>query len=1506
MATQGSGWHYANVVNEQINPNTAKRNKWSNISNAVGNSNNYASASYTMKKTGKTKKGDPIFTSNFPYTVTAHDFRLNIPEKARITRIEIQASMKASTKNSGVEFPRGLMCIYGGGWSKHLDDTKAKETGWKGGLYFINPQKKMSSSKFTTYSYVMDEAICKKGNFTPSNLNATVCGIDLVFDDTVLTKAVDVYLRWVRIYVSYEIPEYSLVHDGAVTSEFNPRNTVTGKTNTVKFTLSNATDTDGGTRRLKLTSPYGTKINYVGVSKGSYDSNTGIWSVNCGRKSSAVMTIQYTDYTVDTQKIELASIENTIEDLKDGFNVSKSFYFASGYGSSDDYSKITTQLITPVPHYRHDCCFAVTSNAKSTVDNIITYQLYHSFNFEKLSVELDTNLSSKGVEITNYTQQGVITVTVPEIGVDYDICFRFCLRPLSTGEHTIYPRISGGTESLPCEIIIKPPYSYHFGNKTVFDEENNIANYLLHGETVRFGNHRIASELETGAYVLPCKVKDNDALMVQSKPNIHMYKWEQLDYIGCVPLEHLHFDPKSTYKDKLLDTHYKNKRYMGKELASDEDITLNVRLHPQQVTTVQGLIDMDKPIPINANHLCFEGDALNHRGWAEIYGITTTETNPHWYKCDIDVKYLTHNLNTRFKINKGDKTFGKYPTVTPLLESVASGESLSEDNTLPYFIVDTDGGYIYNEEDTEVTYYTNTDGKWVFYVEGESEELISKIKERYGEDNVDIRQLDDETEFQALVDEITTQGYTVISIDVGERIQVSDTNYSSDNQRNIFTLDEGQHFNIKSREILSNVAQVKLEWLSSKLIENKENAVSKIVRLVDKTTNVAMFEYEYSDFNFKIYNEGDNQIECHVIGRAYRKGDYDEVINEDIRIPVIVEDDGTDEDSEATSEETVEDITNEEYYGSSVSFYLDNNKLTIEDTGYTGKALSSTCELEGDGYYYEVEWKNNNTDGEDNDIITFINLTVQDSFLASQYSDKYSNMLVSPFPVADKTLLFSRNGEEGVLYYYDDDKEEFSYLIEPYYQYHNGVDLRASVDNTSYISIFNLNYGYKTVYLENGLVSLGINRLNGHMYLRKWDTTLKEYVTLFQLQLTNYDDININSISDDKIELQASNTLISMYRGHPYVIFKHELEDILIHNRFGRVWAEQVDDDVMQYPTYFDLMNTQNLLPACVGSKKEIDDDCVEVWECGDAEDCPDLTKVEMTIDYDNSIYMDEETNLSIDSEDLVNGDLIYYIIDGDVYDTPVTYPNPFPYTFASSKEYEVSAVYVGDETRSYAVAPTVTIYAKQHTPVDPTPEPPSPTPTPDCPQPTTGKYTLRFLNCPSTFRYRDNQEIKMQLLRGGKPVCGKTVERIVFKHTWSADTNKNGIVTFKNESTDTKPAKYKIGGRFFDYENNNTITKVFKDVTVKKADLEWEMRYEAGAVNKYASFKLKDKHTGRSIPNKKVTIKHNGVNLTKTTNEYGNVWIKVTKKGNHTYQCSFAGNSYYNKVKHTFKEKIR
>ena len=282
---------------------------------------------------------------------------------------------------------------------------------------------------------------------------------------------------------------------------------------------------------------------------------------------------------------------------------------------------------------------------------------------------------------------------------------------------------------------------------------------------VKFNTHRITSDVGTDSSIIPCVSDDIDKQMIMSDCQINMSIWEQLDYIGCIPLEHLHFNPKSTFKDKLLDSHYKNKRYMGKELAVDEDITLNVRLHPMQVTTLQGLIQMDKPIPINANHKCFESDALNHRGWAEVYAVKTEETNPHWYKCDIDVKYLTHNLNTRFKIDKGVKV-SDYQIPSLMSETHPSGANLSDSEG--YFVVDTDGTFYYASD-----YYTD------------DHELVT----------------------------------------------------FNDAERNSFSIDNGQHIRITSRNPLSSSSIVSFNWSSVLISEEDENSVSRIIRLIEKGSN---------------------------------------------------------------------------------------------------------------------------------------------------------------------------------------------------------------------------------------------------------------------------------------------------------------------------------------------------------------------------------------------------------------------------------------------------------------------------------------------------------------------------------------------------------------------------------------------------------------------------------------------------------------------------------------------
>lgn len=1455
--SKSTGWYYAKTVNEQVNPNNPKRNHWKDMANAVGNSSKTAYASFTRKKktrkvnkNGKTVTKD-YYVTNYPYTVTAHEFGLNIPSNAYINKVEIQVRMRKTSSKAKVEFPRGVMCIYGVGWSKHLGNTKSKETGWHNGLYLVNPKKQLATTH-TNYTYTISGANISKAGFKASHLNSTICGIDLIFDDEP-DLATNVRLEWVRIRVDYDVPTYKITHNGTATTYSNPRALKTGNVNSVTFILEQSTNAYGGNQCLKLDLPYGVKLNgSVVVSKGSFNSNTNTWNVNCDGKTKATLSLQFKDYTVDTQSIKLYSC--TLQSPM----LNGAYYFRSGYGGVDDFGTITTQSIN-TPHYRHDSCFAVASKVISTNDTTVEFQIFRDSGlaWENLSAELDPNISSDGVTLTDYSNN-TVTVTVPQNEV-VDVAFRFCVRPLSTGEHYVYLTLPQmGAESDKCYFTVKEPYVYHFGTRT--NDTDTDFNNLFNDEIIEFVYHRIASQLETGAYVLPCGVKEGDADMIQAKSNIHMYKYDDVDYIGCVPLEHTHFDPESTYKDKLLDSHYKNKRYMGKQLASDETITLNVRLHPPQVTTVQGLIDMDKPIPVNTNHKSFEGDSLNHRGWAEIYGISTTRTNPHWYKCKIDLKYLTHNLNTRFKIKKGNRSFN-YNIPSLLAETFVTGEALSENQNTDYFLVDTDGTYVYNTDDSEIEEYKDSNNQTVTY------NPTSETEEQ---------------EYMALLQTLEDEGYTVVTPFVeGETIKVLHDYSVGDEFRNEFNLDEGQHITIRTRETIGQANRITFSWASSLLTENKENHVSRITQLIDKKTNNVVFEYEYED-----YSISDNGVSCHVIGRRLDKGDYEEVINKDIELHTLA----VDEDDDVE----IEDAEDVSHFGSTLTFTVNNNIVSVEDTGVSGKEINvSNIELEGESYYWQTRWVNNNTDGEDSDINSYFDLTAQDTLLETQYGEKYKGMYVSPFPVANKKLIFTREAEEGVIYYFDDDEEEVSYLIDPYYQYQNGVDLRSESQGSS---IFNLNYGYTTVYLENGLVSMGINRLTGQMYLRKWDNDLREYVTLFRFQLTNYNDVNINSISDDKIELQASNTIISMYRGHPYVILKHRLEDVGIIGNFKRVWAENVGKDESNYPVYYDLLNSQNLLPSCIGGVSTLEPSCITKVEDTTTEN--NLTDVNLVLDLDDDIEANTSTNLNVTG--LNDGDIVHFLIDGDEIGH-TTYPTPLTYTFTKDGAYEITGVFVGDNTRNYAVSGNVTVHVKQQevtsggTGTGNTGSGNNNTPT--------GAYKLEMW-CPSKMTYLDNSKIRFRLTRGGQPVNGKTIEKSVFTSTWTSVTGNNGYVgDVLNNKTNWIPKKYKIGARF--YQGAKLITSVFKDVTVVKASTKWELALPSSSNNHKFVATLKDEW-GNTIKNQKVTVYVDGKKYSKKTNNKGQIKFSYkSSKKTYTFKLVFGGNTKYKKVTKTQKVKF-
>ena len=132
---------------------------------------------------------------------------------------------------------------------------------------------------------------------------------------------------------------------------------------------------------------------------------------------------------------------------------------------------------------------------------------------------------------------------------------------------------------------------------------------------------------------------------------------DRIAYIGVIPLSRCHkADVTATAKNSLIENRYLNRAYYGKKGDYSEDIKMTLRIAWYDVATLEGLCEMDKPIPIDTIPYWPDGDPLNHRGWAEIYEVSNIKKiNDLYYECDVGVKYLSHDINTRFTITEAKK-----------------------------------------------------------------------------------------------------------------------------------------------------------------------------------------------------------------------------------------------------------------------------------------------------------------------------------------------------------------------------------------------------------------------------------------------------------------------------------------------------------------------------------------------------------------------------------------------------------------------------------------------------------------------------------------------------------------------------------------------------------------------------------------------------------------------------------------------------------------------------------
>lgn len=1426
--------HYARNVHGQPNNNASFANKrmdWKSAECAC------ASDVLIQPMGGAVSSYFDNITMRKPWTLTGHDFQLNIPNCAYVTKITFTARMRVQGKID-VKAPYARFNLYHG--TKSVENNIKNDTGWDNGFYYCTANKSKLSNSSYDFKYVMTGKEFYRRGYPNSELNELRMGIDLRFYDAKSHETMNyVVVDFISCYVEYELPDQKVTF-ATVTSEDNPLITRAGVEYEITANYknySNASCCNANDNKISLKLPPNASVTRVITG----DFNNGVWTVPCTPNASATLKLKIRNWGVGEEIINLSNA-----------NLSSTMWVYSvpqiqDIGTVAPYPNTMQQGITSC------VTFVAKVNASDGTANFI--------------VDMDTaNHSARDVVwflVEEETTQGVsivpsscddthVNFNVPRNTV-VDIVFKGCFIPNFTGDSGVSVKLGDNTPvTVPYHCLSAPVFVVR-NNSVTSENDRDVAEIILNPSQIKFITHRLPTTTEIEATIIEVGVDDGDSEMEVSDCNLTANSWEKINYIGMVPLKYPHYDPHSDYENKEIWEDYKNKTYAGKEGSIDEDISLKFKAPPRDVTTLQGLVKLDAPTPINTNWKIWEGDSLNHRGWAVLSKISAERTNPLYYDVEAKVRYITHDIHTKFQIFKGllVNNISMPDFQADLFEL---GENLS--TGLDLFDIQTDGGFMYD---------------------------------------------------------------------------------SDNGGNNIFTLDEGQKLSIKTRDSLTDVSSVRFDWYSTRVSEFNENRLERIFRLFNNNGECVL-EYEYTDFVFEsefvsctaivryMTDEGGWKILTYPIDLKTEmelEPIADDVIDVDSIISIDEEEEepseeDTDYDSDTNTsigvdEDSEEDEVEEEYiapspnlndynltliYGSSLLFELNNNSLIISDEGYNGREVhTEPLQLIGTGFTFETEWQNNNIDGETEDILTYININLTETVLTTKYSDVYKDLIISPFPIPDKKLVFTRESEEGTLFYLTG-QDPFKYMLEPYYQYHCGCDLISHEG----VSIFDLNNSYTSYYIENGLVRFGFNKFSGSMTLGKWDIVSKQWITTHYLHMSNDVKFSLEQYSEDKIVIKAgTDTYFTIWRGHPYIMINNPTDTVYIDSKFNYCLSDEIDDVSYPYPIISSFMNTNNLLPLSIGGK-QLDYDDILI----DDDNVSSGTSRSISVNINGDIIEGEAKNINISISPSIDSGKVYYIVDDVTIDT-VTYPFTLNHTF-SSDDKVLQAVYVGDDG-SIAFSDKILLNVQAPTV--------RPNTVPDVPE-IQGAYNLSIVSAPDKMTYRDQSEVVLQLKRGQTNMYKLAVElQMPDGSTDTKYTNRDGKIRIVNDNVDFVPAKYQWGGRFYDGtdddNNRKLICKALKWITVEKATPKFTHSGD-GFVSQGGKLTVKlngvdamrDK-TKKGLVGKKVVYSiDGGANKTATTNANGKFSIKCNlPRGVHKIKCKFAGSPRYNPINETFNIKV-
>lgn len=1432
--------------------------------------------SYYKKSNKKVKK---------PWTLSAHNFQLNIPDCAYINKVTFQVRMKVEGEIN-VKAPYARFNIYNG--TKYIETYTVDDTGWDDGYWYYNPNARLTGT-WNTYDYVISGKEFYKRGYPISSLKKSIMGVDLRFYSAKNQSNVnEIDVDYVKCIVEYELPDHKITFD-EVTSEDNPRVVDAGeefKFKVVYQNRSNAGCCDGVNKQIKVGLPPHTVVDVI---NGDYVN--GIWTVRCTPNSKSVLELKLKSYYLGEYPISLSN--------KDIGDYTYWTYFARPSCNVGDIHVSLGVMQQGVMSCVHITGMCISNYGEYILDTTLN---------EDISPE-DVVWTVEGNPEVTISDPTHLILNIP-VNKLVEFKLKGCYVPPNSGQKTCILKDEFENIILEFPYTVLPAPSFVITNKPTSQENNReVMEIPLSPSNILFQTHRVASSTDIQAYVIDCGVADYDKNTVVDECNLTASTWEKINYIGCVPLKYPHYDPKSTFENKLIDKSYKNKTYMGKEGVIEEDITLQFKTPRQDVTTLQGLVELDKPTPINANHKCFEGDALNHRGWVVLSKIEAEQTNPLWYDVDAKVKYITHDINTKFQIFKG-LPVNNVPMPDMVVETFGLGDNLSEG--LELFNIDTDGGFIYDDdgEDGAKNIFSLDEGQHLSISTRKPLTNVANLRfdwysnriNELRENNINrIFILKDKTGNHILEYEYTdfnfANEYVTCTVIIRylnkngawETITLENVDLKTELEADPVTVDNNENIGYEG----SNSDDEYVEFVD----DNGDPII-----WTGATTSLTINNITYTGLEILSYfdSKGYNYLSC-VEGESLK------ILNEGY---------DNDESNAYTPGYIAPSFNPSSYdlsllYGSSLQFELNNTILKLTDSGYSGREVYKEIELVKGEYFLEALWTNANHDGTTEDVISYIDIALEETVFNTQYVEQYKDLIVSPFPIPNKKVVFTRESREGSIYYLTGE-EPFKYMLEPFYQYYCGTDLVTREG----ISIFNLNNSYTYFYIENGLVRLGFNKYNGSLYLAKYDNINKKYVTTTYLHMSNDIKFSLAKYSDDEITIKAGNdTYFTIWRGHPYIKIKNPTDEIYFDSHFNYCYGDCVDGYAYDYSLIHTFMNTDNLLPSCIGSKSlntkcvSVDDDLVTTG-----------TNHTITLNAPTHVTALEDVTLTVGLTPATNDGEVHYLVD-DVDVATVT--APFSFTGDLFKEgdktYTVQAVYTGDDDDNIAISDKLTVIAEAPEPAENsyahngTPES----------QQISGKYNLKIIHAPKKFKYKDyllnhNQQVVIQLTRGGTPMPNMVVEvQRPDGRTSSQYTDSNGKIYIPNNSSEYVPGKYQWGGRFYDEidedKNGKVLSKALKWISIDKATPKFTHNASLGKVNKGKSFvvKLNGMNCLAGISNigltgKKVTYTVNGGSKkTKTTNSNGNIHIPCNTKGVKKIKLYFAGTKRYGAIKKTFTIKV-